>query len=197
MISIFKRLKKSNYCSEQAQQEDIYGDKIFDILNDAAGDNPQSIFKVAEAQMGLVNKYYKASLERSRHSFRFAVIGGSIGICFFIASLTLLAFLKADTAAVAGVICGAFVELITAVNLYLYGQATAQMTAFLDYLDNTQKVLLADSICEKIKGEELKQKTQAALVESIMKIQKPSSDKTKTDKITAATKGEEKAKKEN
>ena len=66
------------------------------------------------------------------------------------------------------VVAGTLVELISGLNFVLYGKASAQLSHFHEVLDRTQRLLLANSICESISGE-LREKTRSSLVFEIIK----------------------------
>jgi hypothetical protein len=60
-------------------------------------------------------------------------------------------------------IAGALVEMFAGTYLYLYKHASDQLAAFRTSLEGTQRLLLANSMCEKLEGEQ-EQKTRAELI---------------------------------
>ncbi len=55
-------------------------------------------------------------------------------------------------------------EVFAGTYLYLYKHASDQLAAFRVSLESTQRLLLANSMCEKLEGE-IEQKTRAELIQ--------------------------------
>ncbi len=71
-----------------------------------------------------------------------------------------------QNASIISLISGSLVEVISGINFYLYGKSVAQLADFQSYLDRTQSILLANSICESL-SEEHKHITRAELVKIV------------------------------
>jgi hypothetical protein len=125
--------------------------------------NPDNIQEVAASQLSIINSYYQSGLEQSQRSFQWSLIWGSIGLVFFIAAVTFLLIRQPTEVAFASGIGGAIVEVIAGTYLYLYKHASDQLAAFRTSLETTQRLLLANSMCEMLEGE-IKQKTRADLI---------------------------------
>jgi len=128
--------------------------------------DPSNVQQVAATQLELINNYYSTILDQARQSFRWAIIAAGVGLLFFISAVGfLLVTQKSDLSAIS-VISGALIEVISAINFYLYGRTIAQLDLFHGRLERTQRFLLANSVCEQLKGEE-QQSARADLVRVI------------------------------
>ena len=72
--------------------------------------------------------------------------------------------------AIVPLIAGAVVEVVSGVVFYLYGQTSAQLSAFHSRLEVLQRYLLANSICEGLSEAE-RDKARAALIGEISRVQ--------------------------
>lgn len=124
--------------------------------------DPSKVQEIAASQIELLSIYHKLVLEQARRSFRWAIIAAGIGFCFFLASVAFLLFQQPQNLAVISLISGALVQIISAINFYLYGRTSAQLADFQIRLDQTQRFLLANSVCEGLDGE-YKQQSRAEL----------------------------------
>lgn len=125
--------------------------------------NPDNIQEVAASQLSIINNYYISGLEQSQQSFRWSLIWGGIGFAFLLAAVAFVLFRQPSLVATISVISGAIVEIIAAVYLYLYKHASDQLAAFRTSLEGTQRLLLANSMCEKLTGEK-EQTTRSELI---------------------------------
>lgn len=128
--------------------------------------DPSNVQEVAASQLELINNYYSTILDQARQSFRWAIIAAGVGLLFFISAVGfLLVTQKSDLSAIS-VISGALIEVIAGINFYLYGRTISQLDLFHGRLERTQRFLLANSVCEKLKGE-AQQSARAELVRVI------------------------------
>jgi hypothetical protein len=133
---------------------------------DLAEADPGDVQKIAASQIDLLTSYYNAVLGQATMSFRWALVATGIGLCFFILAITFLLVTQSQAVATISVISGALVEVIAGINFHLYNKTTTQLSNFHQHLDQTQRFLLANSICEALEGE-TKQATRAAIVNTI------------------------------
>jgi|SRR5215208_1625632 hypothetical protein len=127
---------------------------------------PQNVLEVAAAQTDLLGSYYRTVLAQARVSFRWAQVLTVIGVLFFLGALTFLMIRQVQPVAWVSAISGALVEVMASVVLVLYGRTTKQLAAFHLRLEQTQRFLLANSICEFLDGE-TRQETRSWLVRTI------------------------------
>jgi hypothetical protein len=124
--------------------------------------------EIAACQIGLLHSYYHTVLEQAKQSFRWALIAAGAGFAFLLAAVGFLLGQASVEVAVISTIAGVVVEVISGLNFYLYGQTTKQLAGYHLRLDQTQRFLLANSICEALEGDE-RQKARANLVKLIAK----------------------------
>lgn len=129
--------------------------------------DPENIQEVAASQLSIINSYYQSGLQQSQQSFQWSLIWGGIGLTFLIAAVSFLLFHQATEVALASGIGGAIVEVFAATYLYLYKHASDQLAAFRSSLEDTQRLLLVNSMCEKLEGE-IEQRTRADLIQSMV-----------------------------
>jgi hypothetical protein len=136
------------------------------IINQISEAQPSDIQKIAASQIKLLDSYYTAVLAQATSSFRWALVAAGIGLAFFLGAIVFLLNTQTQSIAVVSVIGGAIVEVISGINFFLYGRTTTQLAYFHQRLDQTQRFLLANSICESLQ-DEAKQKSRAELVKVI------------------------------
>ena len=135
-------------------------------FDNVAKADPSNVQEVAATQLELINNYYSTILDQARKSFNWAIIAAGVGLLFFVSAVGfLLVTQKSDLSAIS-VISGALIEVISGINFYLYGKALSQLDLFHGRLERTQRFLLANSVCEKLKGE-TQQLARAELVRVI------------------------------
>jgi hypothetical protein len=134
--------------------------------------DPSNVQQIAASQIGLLASYHQEVLNQAKKSFFWALIAAGTGLFFFLSALAVVTFPKDNRRsdiAIVSVIGGALIEVISAINFYLYGKTASQMASFQERLDRTQRFLLANSICESLEGD-VKQKARSELVQIIAKI---------------------------
>ncbi len=132
-------------------------------IQEVAKANPNNIQEVAASQLSIINSYYQSGLQQSQQSFKWSLIWGGIGLGFLIAAISFLLLRQPTEVAIASGIGGAIVEVFAGTYLYLYKHASDQLAAFRASLESTQRLLLANSMCEKLEGE-VEQTTRAELI---------------------------------
>lgn len=128
---------------------------------------PSDIQTIAGSQLELLAGYHEIVLAQSRKSFCWALIGGGIGLVFFVCAVA-IALLKNANALIPllALLAGAIVEVVAGVVFFLYGKAMAQLGIFHGRLETLQRYLLANSICESLEGED-RTKARVALIQEV------------------------------
>jgi len=129
---------------------------------------PGNVQQVVASQIELMNVYHDVVLEQARRSFIWALVAAGVGLLFFIVAIG-VSIMKGPTyqsATFVSVIGGVLTEFISAINFMLYGKTANQMAEFQQRLDQTQRFLLANSICEGLEGD-AKQEARSHLVKVI------------------------------
>ncbi len=129
--------------------------------------DPAKIQEVAASQVVISDMYYKNVLQYAQRLFRWALIAAGAGLIFFLVAVALLVFQQPVNGALISLASGGVIEAIAVLNFFLYGRAFNQLRAFHERLDRTQQYLLANSICENLKGD-VKQATQIELIRAMM-----------------------------
>jgi Cyanobacterial TRADD-N associated 2-Transmembrane domain len=132
-------------------------------VEEVAKANPNNIQEVAASQLSIINSYYQSGLQQSQQSFKWSLIWGGIGLGFLIAAVSFLLIHQPTEVAIASGIAGIIEEMVAGFFLYLYKHASDQLAAFRASLESTQRLLLANSMCEKLEGE-VEQITRAELI---------------------------------
>lgn len=143
-----------------------YARQAVDRLSQAETSDVQEI---AASQIQLLLSYYRLVLDQAKKSFRWALIAAGIGLAFFLAAVGFIIYRNAEGAAIISVVSGALVEVISAINFYLYSKTSGHLTDFHGKLESTQRYLLANSICESL-DEPHKQAARLELVRAIAQI---------------------------
>ncbi|HEY6540824.1 MAG TPA: hypothetical protein VIZ18_07800 [Ktedonobacteraceae bacterium] len=139
------------------------------LIKDVKEANPSDIRQVAATQLELINRYYHHVLRQAQQSFSLALVAGAVGLIFLLAAVSFF-FLKQPTnISFISLISGSLVETISAINFYIYGQASKQFEAFHTYLDRINRSLIADSLCEKLIDDKTKDITRAELIKTIIR----------------------------
>jgi len=126
--------------------------------------------------------YYNNVLQHARRLFRWALIAAGTGLIFFLAAVALLVWHQPVTGALISLTSGGVLEALAVLNFCLYGRVFNQLRELHERLDRTQQYLLANSICENLKGD-VKQATQIELIRAMM--HSLARQEAKTEKSTA------------
>jgi len=131
--------------------------------------DPSNVQEVVASQLELMTIYHNLVLRQARRSFDWALISAGVGLLFFLLAVGFVLYNESQNASIISVICGSLIELISAINFYLYSKTSTQLADFQNRLDKTQSFLLANSICEGLENEH-KQQVRAELVRKIANI---------------------------
>lgn len=163
---------RTHFLSLPSAQVALERENAVEALSETTPDDVQAI---ASVQIKILGSYHQEVLLQAKQSFRVALTASVAGFVFFISAIGFV--LKEDLKSYTAVPLsgGALVEVVAGINFYLYAKANAQLDSFHSKLDQTQRFLLANSICESIEGE-LMHKTRSELVKTVSFIEKSSSD---------------------
>ena len=126
--------------------------------------DPANVQLIAALQLELLAGYHQIALAQSRRIFFWALVGSGVGVILFFAAVakalpTEIAFLS-----------GAIVEIVAGIVFVLYGKTIPQLNTFQRRLDDLQRYILANSLCEALDGDE-RNKARAALIQEITRSQ--------------------------
>lgn len=131
--------------------------------------DPANVQQIAASQIELLSNYHQEVLSQAKKSFFWALIAAVAGFSFFLLTLFFIARPQQEEKselALVSTVGGVLIEVISAINFYLYGKASLQMADFQKRLDRTQRFLLANSICESLEGDS-KQQARSELIRVI------------------------------
>jgi hypothetical protein len=139
---------------------------IRDSIERISKADPSDVQRIAGSQLELLAGYHEIVLAQARRSFFWALIGAGIGLFFFLSAVAFVLLTSTAANAVIPLLSGAFVEGVAGVVFFLYGKAVTQLSSFHGRLEILQRYLLANSICESLKGED-QTKARVALIQEI------------------------------
>ncbi|HEX8683296.1 MAG TPA: HEAT repeat domain-containing protein [Ardenticatenaceae bacterium] len=171
--------------NEKAKENPGAAKEILELLGASAeGDADRAIYQLSKADPGdvqgiaaqeitILKSYQENALEESQASFMLAKRTLYMGSALIGAAIILLLLLPNQNVATVTAISGVVVQAISGLQFYLYGRAQNQLAQFNDSLDRTQRFLLANSICQSLKDEGLRDATRAELVRTIATVPGP------------------------
>jgi uncharacterized membrane protein YgdD (TMEM256/DUF423 family) len=147
--------------TQQAQVEGLVAQTA--KLADVPSNETQQIFEVTTQ---MLNLHYTNGLTQARMAFRWALIAAIAGVVIFLGAIVFLVFKESTQIASIGAIGGAIVEAIAGLNFYLYGKTSEQLAGHRLSLDETQRILLANSIIPDMEQEN-RDKERAKLISAL------------------------------
>jgi hypothetical protein len=144
--------------------QNIFVQQQIERISDA---EPANIQKIAASQIEMLRIYYREVLDQAQKSFRWAIIAAGTGLIFFLGAVIFTLVQGTQNIAVVSLISGSLIEVISAINFYLYGKTSSQLADFQNRLDTTQRILLANSMCEGLEGE-IKHQTRSEIIKTIL-----------------------------
>jgi hypothetical protein len=144
------------------------------IIEMVAQTDPANIQQTTANLMQIDNSYYINALNQSQRSFNWALIGGGVGVVFFIAAVFILIFRQpiseSYVAAIITTSSGGVVEIIAGIILVLHSRASNQANQCHERLNRMQRFLVAIGHCENLEGD-LKNTTRAGLINKLGDLQ--------------------------
>jgi len=128
---------------------------------------PANIQKIAASQIEMLRVYYREVLDQAQKSFRWALIAAGVGLAFFLFAIAFTLIQGSQNIAVISLVSGALIEVISAINFFLYGKTSGQLAEFQVRLDVTQRILLANSICAELDGD-CRNQTRSDIIRTVL-----------------------------
>lgn len=113
-------------------------------------------------QMSL--SYYQDVRKQAQQSFYCALGAAILGALFFIYAAYIVMEQDNKSNATFSIIAGALIQVISAINFYLYAKAARQFASFHICLERTNRFLLANTLCENLICKDRKDKMREELV---------------------------------
>lgn len=120
--------------------------RAFNTLQSA---DPSDVQKIAASQIEMLRGFYTEVIDQSKQSFRLALYGSLLGLCFFIVAIAVLLLQapQASQVALVSALAGGIVQVFSGMLLAMFRSARQQLSRYHERLDLTQRYLLANSIC--------------------------------------------------
>jgi hypothetical protein len=128
--------------------------------------DPGDVRTIASLHAEMIINYYQDVRRQAQQSFVAALVAATVGTFFFLyAALWPMALSGATLPAKSiSLVAGTLIQIISAINFYLYARASRQFATFHICLERMNRFLLANSLCENICSENLKDSTRVDLV---------------------------------
>lgn len=127
------------------------------------------VFLQATKDVPELHEYFVINKYQARTAFYAALLVSFGGFLLFAVGITLYFFNKFG-AAEFSTLAGAIVEIIAGLFFWLYNNATKQMYIFYRTLLDTEKLLIAIQLVEKIKLEDQKDESYKSIINKILEI---------------------------
>lgn len=120
--------------------------RAFNTLSSA---DPSDVQKIAASQIEMLRGFYTEVIDQSKQSFRLALHGSLLGLCFFIVAIAVLLLQapQSSEVAVISALAGGIVQVFSGMLFAMFRSARQQLSRYHERLDLTQRYLLANSIC--------------------------------------------------
>jgi hypothetical protein len=182
-VFIAKRLNEDEFIAlvnAKSIDNPLAAKKIYDALgisteSDAIAEElsriePGDVQKIVSKQIQLLGNYNQDALEQARTSFNWAIRSTIFSFVILIGVIVYLVLVQTqNVVSILAGISSLFAQLLSGTQFYLYRRSQEQVAYFHKALNQTQKFMLANSVCEGLDGE-YKQKARSDLVKSITQI---------------------------
>ena len=135
-------------------------DSVHDSIQRIGAADPANVQLIAALQMEVLAGYHQIALAQSRRIFFWALVGSGVWVIFLFAAVA-----KALPIEIA-FLSGAILEIIAGIVFVLYGKTIPQLSSLHRRLEDLQRYLLANSLCEALDGDD-RNKARAALIQEI------------------------------
>ncbi len=141
------------------------------IVSQLSEADPGDIQKIAASQISLLINYYQDVLGQAKTSFWSAIISEVVGLLCLIGTLVFLLITRSPIIVpIFTGVSGVIAQFIAALQFFLFGETRKQLAYFHHQLNQTQRFLLANSVCESLEGE-AKQVARTELVKVIASLE--------------------------
>jgi len=126
--------------------------ELQDACKEVANIGPGDIHKMASLLQQMSLNYYQDVRRQAQQSFYSALVAAIIGTSLFLYAAWYMLWRPDSHSSYAYIswIAGALVQLISAINFYLYAKTAHQFSGFHVCLERTNRFLLANALCEKL-----------------------------------------------
>jgi hypothetical protein len=121
---------------------------VHDSIQRIGAADPANVQLIAALQMEVLAGYHQIALAQSRRIFFWALVGSGVWVIFLFAAVA-----KALPIEIA-FLSGAILEIIAGIVFVLYGKTIPQLSSLHRRLEDLQRYLLANSLCEALDGDD-------------------------------------------
>jgi len=133
------------------------------VANTAPGD----IQRMASLLSQMSLNYYADVRRQAQQSFLSALVAAGIGTLFFLYAAYHGKWQAGGPAPQISLIAGTLVQVISAINFFLYDRTSRQFSLFHICLDRTNRFLIANSFCGNIENRDRKDEARTELVKAV------------------------------
>jgi hypothetical protein len=156
--------------SNDSTQRMETGDPIQDLkatCEEVANTAPSDVRKIASLHSKMILSYYQDVRRQAQQSFISALVAAIVGTFFFLYALWQMTSEGVHPPIPISLIAGTVIQVISAINFYLYARASRQFASFHICLERTNRFLLAHSMCENLICADRKDGTRVELIQLI------------------------------
>ncbi|RYF85837.1 MAG: hypothetical protein EOO03_12685 [Chitinophagaceae bacterium] len=128
--------------------------------------SPGNTHEMGARLQQMILNYYADVRKQAQQSFHFALGAAVAGTLFFLGA-ALLSILNENGAQVT-LIAGSVIQVISAINFFLYGKASRQFSTFHICLERTNRYLLANTLCENLSCPVKRDVTRQGIIREIL-----------------------------
>ena len=139
------------------------------LIKQLSETKPDDIQQKIGVLADFLTPHHEFALRQTKLSFVATLIAAAVGFVFLLCAIAFLLIEHSQSTATFSVISGAIAGLISGLFLSLHGQTTKQLDHYSRQLDQLNRFLLANSICESLEGES-RQKARSDLVSKIVTV---------------------------
>jgi hypothetical protein len=142
-------------------------DQLQRECEELARTKPGDVHKIGSLLQQMILSYYQDVRRQAQQSFYCALGAAVVGTIFFIGAATLVMQPGQEASAKIGLIAGALIQVISAINFWLYGRAARQFAAFHICLERTNRFLLANTLCENLDSQPMRDQVRTELIQVV------------------------------
>lgn len=138
---------------------------LFDTISKS---NPGNSTHIGADVEDTINDYYVDARKQSQQSFYCALGAAIVGVVFFLIAV-IFQMNENKNYATLSVIAGSIIQVISAINFFLYGKAAQQFATFHICLERTNRYIIANCICDSMTNSEKKDEVRRELIVEMSK----------------------------
>ena len=132
------------------------------------------IFDTVQLGLNQLTEYYTINKSQARNSFRFSIFAIVLGLITIVGGIWIFYFRDTPNLQLATIssISGTLIESIGALYFFIYKKSLEQLNYFYDKLIETQNIMLAVTLAERMENEEKKAEIREKIIISLLPVTK-------------------------